>query len=118
MDDLNVINDGGELGHNFTVIYPEELQLNKENSNNLEASFLDLHIKIENGKFVVGLFDKRELSLWMPYKSSNLPSKMFNSAIGAETLNIAKANNNGNSFNSFVKPVMFRVFRMINSQMF
>ena len=63
MDDLNVINDGGELGNNFMVIYPEELQLNKENSNNLEASFLDLHIKIENGKFFVGLFDKRELSL-------------------------------------------------------
>ena len=54
------INDAGEFGKHFQDIYPEELELGKENSSNLEASFLDLDIKIKDGRFRVGLFDKRD----------------------------------------------------------
>ena len=57
---------------------PKELKLNKENSDKLEGLFLDLQIEIENGKFMLGLFDKRDnfpfSIVRMPYKSSNLPS--------------------------------------------
>ena len=113
IDDLNAINDGGEFESNFRNIYPEELQLNKENTSNFEASFLDLQIKIENGKFVVGLFDKRDdfnfSIVRMPYKHSNLPSSVFYSAIGAETLRIAKASNNKISFSSSVRPLVQRM---------
>ena len=35
-------------------------KFNKENSTMLEASFLDLQIKIENGKMIIGLFDKKD----------------------------------------------------------
>ena len=56
----------------------------KENSDNLEASFLDLQIKIEKRKFILGLFDKRFNFLFstakMSYKSSNLTLDMFCSA--------------------------------------
>ena len=78
IDDLNMINDGGKFENNFKDIYSEELQLNKDN---FEASFLDFQIKIQNGKFIVGLFDKRNNFSFsvvrMPYKSSNLKSNLF-----------------------------------------
>ena len=45
IDDLNSINDGGEFESNYSNIYPEELQLSKENTDKHEASFLDLNIK-------------------------------------------------------------------------
>ena len=38
VDGLNVIN-GGEFKSNFKDVCPEELQLKKENSDGLEASF-------------------------------------------------------------------------------
>ena len=60
IDDLNTINDAGEFENNYQHIYPEELELGKENSNNVDASFLDLDIKVKDGQFQVGLFDKRD----------------------------------------------------------
>ena len=115
IDDLSALNDGGEFENNYRDIYPEELELGKENKDNYEASFLDLQIKIENGKFLVGLFDKRDdfpfSIVRMPYKSSNLPSNIFYSAIGAEILRIARASNNGDAFYSSVKPLIFRMMK-------
>ena len=35
-------------------IYPTELQLNKTNSTDTEAAFLDLHLLISNGFYVLG----------------------------------------------------------------
>ena len=51
IDDLNSINDVGEFENNYSNIYPDELQLGKENTNEHEASFMDLNIKIKDGKF-------------------------------------------------------------------
>ena len=100
IDDLNSINDGGEFESNYSNIYPEELQLGKENTDKHEASFLDLNIKIKDGKFHFGLFDKRDSFPFpfvrMPGKSSNLPSSIVYSTIGAESLKIARACNNLN----------------------
>jgi len=113
IDDLNAINDGGLFENNFKNIYPEELELGKENSDNLEASFLDLHICIKDDKFQVGLFDKRDnfpfSIVRMPDKASNMPSKIFYSSIDAEILRIARASNNSNSFFSSVKPLITRM---------
>ena len=60
IDYLNSINDGGEFESNYSNIYPEELQLGKENTDKHETSFLDLNIKIKDEKFHFGLFDKRD----------------------------------------------------------
>ena len=77
IDDLNAVNDAGEFEKYFQDIYPEELELGKENSSNLEASLLDLVIKIKDGRFQVGLFDKRAgfpfTIVRMSYRSSNIP---------------------------------------------
>ena len=39
IDDLNAINDNGEFEKNIKNIYPEELELNKENIGYTEATF-------------------------------------------------------------------------------
>ena len=110
IDDLNSINGSGEFESNYSNIYPEELLLGKENTDKHEASFLDLNIKIKDGMFHFGLFDKRNsfpLSfVKMSDKSSNVPSRMVYSAIGAELLRIARASNNPESFSTTIKPLI------------
>ena len=92
IDDLNSINDDAEFefGSNYSNIYPEELQLDKRNTNKHEANFLDLNIKIKREKFHFGLFDKINSFTFsivrMPDKSSNVTSSIVYSAIGAESL--------------------------------
>ena len=41
-------------------IYPPELQLNKANTSNIEASFMDLHLSISNGFVSSKIYDKRD----------------------------------------------------------
>ena len=110
IDDLNSINDGGEFESNFSKIYPEESQLSKENTDKHKATFLDLDIKIKDGKFHFGLFDKRDSFPFsivrMPGKSSNIPSSIVYSAIGTESLRIARASNNPESFSTVIKPLI------------
>ena len=98
VEDLNSINDGGEFESNYCNFHPEELQLSKENADKHGGSFLDLNIKIKDGKFHFGLFNKRDSFPFsivrMPDKSSNVPSGIVYSAIGTESLRIARASNN------------------------
>ena len=41
-------------------IYPIELQLNRANSSNTEATFLDLNLSISNGTVSTKIYDKRD----------------------------------------------------------
>ena len=41
-------------------IYPSELQLNKANVSDTEASFLDLHLSLSDGFVKTKFFDKRD----------------------------------------------------------
>ena len=41
-------------------IYPPELQLNKANTSEIEAPFLDLHLSISNGFVSSKIYDKRD----------------------------------------------------------
>ena len=41
-------------------IYPPELQLNKANTSDTEAPFLDLHLSISNGFVSIKIYDKRD----------------------------------------------------------
>ena len=78
IDDLNSVNDGREFESNNSNIYHEELQLGKENTDKHEANFLDLNIKVKDGKFHFDLFDKRDSFPFsiarIPDKSSSVPS--------------------------------------------
>ena len=41
-------------------IYPSELQLNKANTSDTEAAFLDLHLPISNDIVSTKIYDKRD----------------------------------------------------------
>ena len=98
IDDLNAINDGGVFEQYHKDIYPAELELKKENIVNSHATFLDLEISIVNNRFETKLYDKRdnfEFSIVrLPFISSNMPSKMFYSSLGAEFLRICRVTSN------------------------
>ena len=44
----------------LSQIYPAELQLNKANTSDTEAAFLDLHLSISNDIVSTKIYDKRD----------------------------------------------------------
>ena len=60
IDDLCAINDNPELEKNLKSISPKELELKKENTSPLHASFLNLSIHIERNKFKTILNDEMD----------------------------------------------------------
>ena len=59
LDDLLNI-DNNFFDSMFKHIYPSELQLNKANVSDTEASFLDLNLSISDGFVKTKIFDKRD----------------------------------------------------------
>ena len=59
LDDLLNI-DNIYFDNMFKQIYPSELQLNKANSSDTDAPFLDLHLKIIDGIVSSKIYDKRD----------------------------------------------------------
>ena len=57
-DKLNL--DNPHFDNHIADIYPTELELKKTNNTVLEADFLDLDIKIDNGKVCTKIYDKRD----------------------------------------------------------
>ena len=94
IDDLCGINDGGEFGRSHPDIYPNELELKLEHAGN-RATFLNLDITIEDGKFIFKLFDKRDefpfSIVRMPYKDSNIPLTIFYASLVGEFLRIGRS---------------------------
>ena len=113
IDDLLAINDGHSFEQYYRDIYPDELQLNKENESDLSTNFLDLHIEIDNGVFTTRIFDKRDQFGFhitrLPFRESNIPCKMFYSSIGAECLRICAATSVGLHATSSIKAVISRM---------
>ena len=112
IDDLLAINDDGEFENCFRDIYPEELELKKEHGGN-SVAFLDLSISIKGRSFETSLYDKRDnfpfSIVRMPYKSSNIPSKIFYSTLGAEVLRIGRASSSNDDFIRSAKIVINRM---------
>ena len=113
IDDLLSLNDGGEFSRSLSEIYPEELELSKENVGTLSSSFLDIHIKLSDRQFSSKLFDKRDnfnfSIVRMPHTSSTIPSAMVYSAFSAEILRIARVTSALESFTKSAKDVVDRM---------
>ena len=58
-DILNI--DNVYFDNMVSQIYPSELQLNKANTSDTEAAFLDLHLSISNANFTTKIYDKRDV---------------------------------------------------------
>ena len=110
IDDLSPLNDHAEFERLIGEIYPPELACKKENDGQLDATFLDLEAAIipEEGRFSYHL---NFFIVRFPYACSNIPSKMFLSTIGAETLRICKASS---SFEHFTRFCQHFFDRMVN----
>jgi hypothetical protein len=93
IDDLDAVNNDNIFENNIPNIYPPELELKKENTGYLSATFLDIEITIVDNKFSLKLYDKRDdfgfSIVRMPYASNNMPSKIFYSSFCSELLRIA-----------------------------
>ena len=76
---------------------------------------MDLAIKIKDKKFHFGLFDKRDSFPFsivrVPDNSSNIPPSIVYSAIGAESLRIARTSNTPESFSTATKLLIARISR-------
>ena len=59
MDDILNINNV-YFDNMVSQIYPLELQLNKANTSDTEAAFLDLHLSISNDIVSTKIYDKRD----------------------------------------------------------
>ena len=115
IDDPISLNDADEFLNSYKQIYPPEMQLKVENLDNQSASFLDLDLKVENREFTSKLFDKRDAFQFsvvrMPYKCSNIPSKMFYSTISAEVLRICRATSRYSCFLVSVNKLLSQLLR-------
>ena len=91
-DELN-LNDGGEFGRSFYLIYPSDLELKEEHSGT-RGTFLDLEVNIVDREFIYKLFDKRDnfpfFIVRMPDLSGNIPSHVFYGSIMSEFLRISR----------------------------
>ena len=81
-----------------------------------EVSFLDLKItKEDNGQLSMKLFDKRDdfpfSIVRLPFSSSNMPTSMFYSSIGAEILRIGRVSSSLNNFLSSSKSLIKRALK-------
>ena len=59
LDDILNINNV-YFDNMVSQLYPSELQLNKANTSDTEASFLDLHLSISNDIVSIKIYDKRD----------------------------------------------------------
>ena len=113
IDDLLALNDGNSFESYFKEIYPEELQLNKENADSSSTNFLDLHINIVDRTFNTHLFDKRDHFGFnitrLPCRDSNIPHRMFYSSIAAETLRICRASSTSNNASTSIQALVTRM---------
>ena len=93
IDDECNLNNVGELGRSFHLIWPEHYELKSEYQGS-HATFLDLEINIENNIFVYKLFDKRDtfpfFIVRMPDLSGNIPKHVFYGSVMSEFLRIAR----------------------------
>ena len=114
IDDLCAVNDDGEFEKNIKNIYPEELELKKENTGYELASFLDLNIKISDKKCSLKLYDKRDdfnfKIVRMPFLSNNMPSRIFYSSYSSELLRIARCTTEKDDFLASCESLIERMF--------
>ena len=77
--------------------------------------FFLLKIKIKDRKFHFGLFNKTDSFSFsivkIPDNSSNVPSSIVYSTIGAKSLRIARSSNNLESFSTAIKPLIVSMSR-------
>ena len=104
LDDLLNINNPYFEGM-VKQIYPPELQLNKANNTDTEASFLDLRLSIANGFVSSKIYDKRDdfdfdIVLNFPFLDGDVPSRAYYGVYILQLIRFARVGNHVADFNT------------------
>ena len=118
IDDLNIPNINDSMCQIIcNDIYPDELDIISTNICNLNTTFLDLDIIIEDGRFVSKLYDKRRDFVFkvitFPNLRSNIPNKTSYGTFIGEIFRICKSST---KYIDFVNDVKLLVNKLINQK--
>ena len=84
-------------------IYPTELQLNRANSSDTEAPFLDLNLCVSNGTVSTKIYDKRDDFDFdivnFPFLDGDVPRRTSYGVYISQLIRFARASSNLNDFN-------------------
>ena len=84
-------------------IYPSELQLNKTNTFDKEAAFLDLHLSISNDIVSTKIYDKRDdfdfEIVSFPFLDGDVPRSTSNGVYISQLIPVAGASSYVTDFN-------------------
>ena len=106
------MNDKGNCEKYKEQIYPPELILLKQNTNNNSASVLELQIDIVEEKFMTGIFDKRnefpfEVCRY-PSTKSNIPDNTLHNVFYSQLIRIYRVCNFLTSFELAIQELFSR----------
>ena len=96
-------------------IYPTELQLNRANSSDTEAPFLDLNLCISNGTISTKIYDKRDDfhfdKVIFPFLDGDVPRRTSYGVYISQLIRFARASSNLSDFNYRNKALTAKLFR-------
>ena len=96
-------------------IYPTELQLNRANSSDTEAPFLDLNLCISNGTISTKIYDKRDDFdfdiVIFPFLDGDVPRRTSYEVYISQLIRFARASSNLNDFNYRNKALTAKLLR-------
>ena len=97
-------------------IYPTELQLNRANSSDTEAPFLDLNLCISNGIVSTKIYDKRDdfdfdIIVNFPFLDGDVPRRTSYGVYISQLIRFARASSNLNGFNYCNKALTAKLLR-------
>ena len=81
-------------------IYPPELQLNKTNTSDTEAPFLDLHLSISNGFVSSKIYDKRDDLVNFPFLDGDVPRSTSYGVYISQLIRFARVSSHVVDFNA------------------
>ena len=96
-------------------IYPTELQLNRANSSDTEAPFLDLNLCISNGTVSTKIYDKRDVFDFdivnFPFLDGDVSRRTSYGVYISQLIRFARASSNLNDFNYRNKALTAKLLR-------
>ena len=99
--------DSDQPGHPRSRIYPPELQLNKANTSDTEAPFLDLHLSISNRFVSSKIYDKRDDFdvdiVNFPVLDGDVPRSISYGVNISQLIRFARASSHVADFNARIK---------------
>jgi hypothetical protein len=112
IDDILVLNCT-EFGNIAKLIYAEELILEKSNSSTIQDTFLDLHIRIINKSFRIGIYHKVDdfnfEVINFPFLESNIDSSLGYKTFYSQLVRYYRLCNNLRDFNIRTKMIFSKL---------